>query len=87
MSIEKGAKVTELQKVVLILSELGVIYTGFVTYLRAASPSRVSRALEGRLYRRRAAKRGSSRVAMAWGAGLVLVGVAEVVWIATIRTV
>jgi len=76
-----------MQKVVLMLDALGVIYTGFVMYLRAAPPSRVSRALEGRLYRRRAAKRGSSRVAMAWWAGLFLVGVAEMVLFAVIRTV
>ncbi|SHF01375.1 hypothetical protein SAMN02745225_02258 [Ferrithrix thermotolerans DSM 19514] len=77
---------TEMQKDVLLLVALGVIYTGFVMYLRAAPPSQVSRALEGRLYRRRAAKRGSSRVAMALGTGLFLVGVAEVVWFTMIRT-
>jgi hypothetical protein len=79
--------VTEIQKAVLIFVAFGVIYTGFVMYLRTAPPSRVSRALEGRLYRRQGAKRGSSRVAMAWWAGLFLVGVAGVVWLATIHTV
>lgn len=77
---------TGVQKVVLLLCGLGVAYVGFVMYLRGAPPSRVSRALEGRLYRAQAARarvgtrRRSRRVSAICGVGLMLLGIAEVIW-------